>query len=527
MSNMSRTPSLKRNTLRKIFKSILNLNPSKSGVADLFDGSEYRPLPYLPAELWILIIRHATAIYPDPLDTSRAISFIDPPNSEIRHSQYRSSMRQKLNLTLVNKFWNKFAQEFLYEFVWISCSTDAEMLAETLAQQAESKQGRVQHGNYIRRLHIQTSTLDRCNPAHLRTILDFSPHLIVYSDYRSVRRNLLEESCNPGSSPEAIFKALAHPKNSLRRLSWTNYDDVAFHLRMTPMIEATAANLEFLELNFCSSHLHSMFNNTIPTPSSSTITLNLPALRTLKVTLDNATFTVLAAWTLPVLENLSVLSADFSYAGPGFSEFFMVHGSKLNQLELGHSSSMIEEHYLTTPPQGNPQHHHHQIPLAAWCPNLSEFICSADAEWNWENPDWIAPHVLLPTHPNVKFIGIRDIDKRLRDDIAFARENNYANDDNLEDDSPFFSLLEQIHSLLRSAAFPSLKFIRDLSGESDRMRRRDTEIRVLKFWKRVLTKCKERTVWLEDCDGFNVTANDLLRFEKRKYGFLRRDDLGT
>lgn len=465
----------------------------------------------------MLIIRHATAIYPDPLDTSRAISFTD--SFQVRHSHYLASMRQKRNLSLVNKFWHLIAQEFLYEFVWISRAQDAQLLAQALSAQTVRNMG-----SHIRRLHIQTSTMDRCNPTHLRTILDCSPNLIVYSDYRSVRRNILEESCNPGSSPEDLFKALAHPKNSLRRLSWTSYDDVSFHLRMTPMIEATAANLEFLELNFCSSHLHSMFSTAAtasstltPIPTTS-IALNLPALRTLKVTLDNATFSVLSAWTLPVLENLSVLSADFSYAGPGFSEFFIVHGSKLNQLELGHSSSMIEEHMLTAPLHAHGQGQG-QIPLATWCPNLTEFICSADAEWNWENPDWIAPHVLLPSHPNVKFIGIRDICKRLKDDIAFARGNSPSFQENLEDDSPFFSLLQQMHSLLRSAAFPALTFIRDLSPQSDDMRRHRPQIRILKFWKRVLNMCRERdrTVWLEDCTGMNVTQNDLLRFAKRRF----------
>jgi len=414
-------------------------------------------------------------------------------------------MRQKLDVALVSKVWNEYAQEVLYEFVWISRASQAKALALTLLSQACVNAGGVQSGRYLRRLHIETSTLERCAPADLRTILDCSPQLVVYSDYRSVRRNLYEESCDPRSSPEQLFSALAHPKNSLRRLSWTNYDDVSFHIHMSPMLETTAANLEYLELNFCSTHLHSMFSNPPATSTSSTISLTLLALRSLKVTLDNATFSVLSTWSMPSLRNLSVLSADFSYAGTGFSQFFLVHGPKLIQLELGHSSSMIEEHYLTVPPN-----HPNPIPLADWCPNLREFICSADAEWNWQDPDWIAPHILLPTHPLLEFIGIRDIDKRLHDDIALSPRTTAAA---VNDDAPFFPLLEQISSLLHRDAFPALMFIRDMSYGSHQMRCEHPQGRILKFWGNVLGRCRERGVWLEDCNGVNVTKRDLQRAE--------------
>jgi hypothetical protein len=248
--------------------------------------------------------------------------------------------------------------------------------------------------------------------------------------------------------------------------------------------------------------------------------LHLPSLRTLKVTLDNATFSVLAEWSLPALQNLSVVSADFSYAGPGFSQFFIIHGPKLIQLELGHSSSSIEEHYLTAPPITNANGVNGgaggigRIPLATWCPNLLQFICSADAEWNWENPDWIAPHVLLPTHPKLQFIGIRDIDKRIEDDLSFAPFSQLGDDmDDDEGEDPFFSLLEQLSSLLLTSAFPALLYVRDLSENSDRMRRKHAEQkRVLRFWGKVLERCKERGVWLEDWEGVNVTRRDLRRF---------------
>ncbi|KAF8155096.1 hypothetical protein BJ912DRAFT_460225 [Pholiota molesta] len=234
--------------------------------------------------------------------------------------------------------------------------------------------------------------------------------------------------------------------------------------------------------------------------------LRLPALKTLKATLDNATFLVLSTWDMPQLTHLSIVAADFGYAAPGFRRFFEVHGAKLTQLELGHSSGAIEEAWVTEPPP-SPTHAAMQdaqdITLEAWCPALTEFICSADAEWNWQRPDWIAPHVLLPAHAGVQFIGVRDMEKRLLSDLdeALRRRRgdglhpragalddpegweNWGDDDedDYEDededggahreDDPYFALLQQFGSLLRSEAFPALRYVRDMSWESDIMRR--------------------------------------------------------
>ncbi|KAH0589856.1 hypothetical protein H2248_000048 [Termitomyces sp. 'cryptogamus'] len=502
---------------------------------------------HLPPELWGFILRLATS---SCVDTTGTVSFLSLAHSHChlyqRLAHYRAVMHTKTRLSLISKAWFAYTQEILFESVWISRAREARALAQVLSGTGPN----AGCGKYIRRLHIETPTLERCDPADLRNILDCAPRLEVYSDHRSVRRNINDiNSCGSRSrsSPRELLSALAHPNNSIRRLSWTNYDDVSFHLHMSPMLETTAARLEFLELTFCAAHLQSIAKSSslsLPTsiyssfscPDFTPITLTLPSLRSLKVTLDNATFQVLATWHMPSLRNLSVLSADFSYASSGFSDFFAVHGPKLTQLELGHSSSTIEEHYLTYPSHSPPPVPSFSIPLAEWCPNLKEFICSADAEWNWQNPDWIAPHVLLPTHPSLELIGIRDIDKRLRDDRT-----------------EYFGLLEQVGSLLRREAFPSLRYVRDMSWESDGMRRgvrlvreraetsrvrtrrfgfrvreraserekdrgsvsRET-LMVLRFWERVLERCREAGVWLEDYRGFNVTVRDLRRAEAGK-----------
>ena len=381
--------------------------------------------------------------------------------------------------------------------MWIRRAGQAKALARTLLTQ-NIVDGKVPSGLYIRRLHMDTKVLERCAVADIRTILDYAPNLVMYSDFHSVRRHRYDEAPDPRCTPEQMFETLAHPKNQLKRLSWTNYnDDSPFPFHISPVLQRASSSLEYLELSSSNFYFPPTEDLNALLPS---MVVTLPALRSLKVTLDNVTFAVLASWEMPLLANLSVLSTDFSYAGSGFAQFFAAHGAKLHQLELGHSSSLVEEHYL---PTSTPRL---SIPLAQWCPNLAEFICSADADWNWQTPDWIAPHILLPTHPHLRMIGIRDMDRRLQ----FDAEGPLAGD--TYNDAPFFPLVEQMASLLRKDAFPKLQFVRDLSRESHAMRNVGrVEGRVLKFWGRVLERCREREVWLEDWTGVNITQRDLLR----------------
>ncbi|KAJ2922654.1 hypothetical protein H1R20_g14438, partial [Candolleomyces eurysporus] len=489
-----------------------------------------------------------------------------------------------------------------------------------------------------------------------------------------------------GPDHPVLSALLAHPKRvtGIRRLSWTNYDyepsdyeaGVRFYLRVVgPKLSMAREHLEFLEVNLCakdlggggaspavggggfldgflnpqgvnannltdlsatllSTSVTTVTTTSSPSPSSlshqpslhslsNNALLSLPALRSLKVTLDNATFHVLSTWEMPQLQNLSVVSADFSYTGEGFARFFEVHGGKIRQLELGHSSGAIEEFWLTG--VGGPVGQGVVKPkLAEWCPNLIQFICSADAEWNWQNPDWIAPHVLLPSHPTLQFIGVRDLEKHITEslerlsslDAEHLAKGGQLYNVNLEEtgtlrgDDAFFMLVEQFRGgLLSRESFPGLLYVRDMSWESEEMRRRgwvglgDSEKgrkresflphsalqqgrrgssssgalgldpgvgstsrpilgffnflripssscpssslpqdsdarrraqeeserqhqafvrkrelqqgrRVLRLWMTIMEICKERGVWLENCEGVNVTVKMLLRAEK-------------
>ncbi|KAI0051572.1 hypothetical protein FA95DRAFT_1569860 [Auriscalpium vulgare] len=447
----------------------------------------------LPIEIWLLIIREATYLSPDPLDTGDDLSFLQ--TRSLRLTAYQASMQMKHSLSLVSKRWGALVKPYLYEFVWISRSVQAKALAHTLL--IEFVDGRGSSGRFVRRLHIETPMLERCSPADLQTILEYSPQLAVYADHHSIQRSRYDTPIDPRCSPERLLSLLAHPKNELRRLSWTSYDDVPFIQRMYPLQDMRTRHLEYLELSSCSPTFSALFSDSPDLAALAAMDVRLPELKSLKVTLDNNMFAVLASWEMPSLLNLSVVSADFSYTGAGFYRFFDAHGKALRQLELGHSSSLIEKHYLTTP-----QHLARRLPtderfsLARWCPNLRELICSADAEWHWESPDWIAPHVLLPCHPRLEMIAIRDIDARIVDALDMSAAS----------DAAFFPLFEQMASLLRREAFPCLKYVRDMSVESSRMRNERPLPAVIDFWTRVLVECKVNRVWLEDHAGMNITA---------------------
>ena len=408
-------------------------------------------------------------------------------------------MKLKTTIALVSKQWNAFVRIPLYEFVWITHSSQAKALAYVLLLEGfNDLMNGCLSGSYIRRLHIETPILERCSPADLRTILDYSPNLCMYSDYHSIQRSLFAETEDPRCTPEEILKLVAHPK--MRRLSWTSYGDVPFHIRMGPLLTNLSTQLEYLELSSCFSNLRTDVTDPShrrPLKFDNHMNVCLPSLRALKVSLDNNTFAVLSTWMMPQLENLSVLSSDFSYTGPGFASFLDAHGSKIRQLELGHCSTTVEGYYLTAPQHASqPQS---SKSLAERLPNLREFICSADAEWHWQSPDWVAPHILLPTHPTVEFIGIRDIHVRLRSDPDYT------------EGEPFFPLYTQMCDLLSVNLFPSLRCVRDLSEESHIIRTVKPKPRVNRFWVNVLERYKGRSVRIEDYAGVIITTNDLLR----------------
>lgn len=442
------------------------------------------------------MIHHASLLYYDPLDTSNELSFLE--QHPLRLATYRAAMELKTAIALVSKQWNAFVRIPLYEFIWIDRASQARALTRTLL--AEARDGnatRCASGEYIRRLHIETPILERCSPTDLRAILDHAPHLCMYSDYHSIQRSLFSETEDPRCTPEEILKLVAHPK--MRRLSWTSYGDVPFHIRMGPLLTNLSTQLEYLELSSCFSNVRTEVTD----PSHRLVKQEpqmpvcLPSLRALKVSLDNNTFAVLAEWTMPQLENLSVLSSDFSYTGPGFASFLEAHGTKIRQLELGHCSTTVEGYYLTAPQHASQSQS--SMSLAERLPNLREFICSADAEWHWQSPDWVAPHILLPTHPTVEFIGIRDLNIRLRNDPDYAAGE------------PFFPLYTQMCDLLSVDLFPSLRFIRDLSEESHKIRMEKPNPRVTRFWMNVVERYKDRGVWAEDYTGVNITLNTLHR----------------
>lgn len=536
---------------------------------------------------------------------------------QVQLSAHRATLRTKRALSLVSHEWNALARPYLYESIWITHADQARALARTLCSEATRNVTRpwsrspvlactdaashaenhecltpYSSGYYIRHLHIATSPLALCSPFDVRTILSYTgPHLATYTDCRSLSQHrFLQE--DPRCPSAALFALLAQTANiqecgsphcdvvgrkNLRALTWTNYDEQPFHQHMSALLFPSlsspfdACTLEYLELNSSSPAFAALGPSyspdipfasgpspCIPSASSSDFSSpnlpSLPRLRTLKVALDDFTFHLFSLIALPALRALSVVSCEFNYSGRGFAAFFRAHGASLRQLELGHSSSLVESQNLNL---DFGRLREGQGLIASCTPNLVEFICDASAEWHWQTPDWIPPHVLLPSHPRVEFIGIRGLDTRLQclsEPPSSPNEHSVARIDDLNDfiasmdsghfnandESETFVLLEQLASLQR-AAFPSLRFIRDLSPASSQLKSpslssgfsssftsltsdasggissADVHIppppsaRAMRFWHKLLKTCQEQGVWLEDWDGVNITVRGLRR----------------
>ena len=445
--------------------------------------------------------------------------------------------------------------------------------------------------SYIKKLYIETPSMDRCCPYDLISILEKCERLEVFIDLRSVRSrfgfvdvgvggefhrsrigvgkenvpaHLERVIAAPGSIPERhlfpqsrisstsdpILQTLLHPtshqKPTLKHLTFTNYkydpddfeggvwfwEDVCGALNGAKDA-SQASTLESLEVvmsttgvgmdrgygyarrNLGSTLLNRRFEAGLLTsfdldinPSASghnpPLSLTLPFLHSLRIPLTSPTLLVVATWSLPALQSLSLVSIDFTgWRRMGFKKFMEVHGGGLISFEIvGGGESGEEEGWITEREDGvghptSSVHHQQQnLHLPSTSPHLKHFMCSSNAsEWNWETPDWIAPHVLMPEHFGVERIGVWGLEdkvvrvdydgvgttlgigrrRRRRRTISTSRWSRPSTQDDDEEHSleeqPFFMLQEQFGSLLRREAFPSLVCIRDMSWESDLIRK--------------------------------------------------------
>ena len=442
--------------------------------------------------------------------------------------------------------------------------------------------------SYIRKLHIETPSMDRCCPSDLISILEKCERLEVFIDLRSVRsgfgfvdvgvgdglhrsrigvgkgnaptdpervpgfipeRHLFPQSRIPSTSDpilQTLLHSTTHQKPTLKHLTFTNYkydsddfeggvwfwEDVCGALNGV-QDASQASTLESLEVvmstrgvgmdcgygyarrNLGSTPLNRRFEPGLLTsldfdinPSGSDhnppFSLALPFLHSLRIPLTSPTLLVVATWSLPSLQSLSLVSIDFTgWRRMGFKKFMEVHGGGLISFEIvGGGESGEEEGWITERedgighPTSNIHHQQQNLHLPSTSPLLKHFICSSNAsEWNWETPDWIAPHVLMPEHFGVERIGVWGLeDKVVRGDSdgveitlgigrrrrttstwttsRWSRPSTQDDDEeHLLEEQPFFMLQEQFGSLLRREAFPSLVCIRDMSWESDLIRK--------------------------------------------------------
>ena len=179
-------------------------------------------------------------------------------------------------------------REFLYEFIWISRGAQAKALAFTLAFE-DSRGLPVSSGWYLRRLHIETSVLDPCAPIDIRDILDHASNLVVYTDRHSVKQNAFAPD-DPRCTRETIFSLLAQSSKDLRRVAWKNDDEMPLHFQMRALFNRPSA-IEYLEITSGSPD-PTAYDKTPDFPA-----IELPALRSLKVEVDDFTFSIIAVST--------------------------------------------------------------------------------------------------------------------------------------------------------------------------------------------------------------------------------------
>ena len=428
--------------------------------------------------------------------------------------------------------------------------------------------------SYIKKLHIETPSMDRCCPSDLISILKKCERLEVFIDLRSVRsgfgfvdvgvggrsrigvgkenaptdaehvpgsipeRHLFPQSRTPSTS-DPILQSLLHPtthqKPTLKHLTFTNYkynpddfeggvwfwEDVVCRALNGVQDASQASTLESLEVvmstrgvgmdgyarrNLGSTLLNRRFEPGLLSSLDFNInhnpplSLTLPFLHSLRIPLTSPTLLVVATWSLPSLQSLSLVSTDFAgWQRIGFKKIMEVHGGGLVRFEIVGGGESGEEEGWITEREGCPAsslHHQQQnLHLPTTSPHLKHFICSSNAsEWNWETPDWIAPHVLMPEHFGVERIGVWGLEgkvvrgdyngvgatlgigrRRTNSTWSWSRPSTQDESDNDEEhlleEQPFFMLQEQFGSLLRREAFPSLVCIRDMSWESDLIRK--------------------------------------------------------
>lgn len=449
-------------------------------------------MPGLPPELWIEILTMAT----------------EKGGNIVAYS-------------LISKAFNAYSQPALYHTIRITKSAQAKALAHTLLCHVFSS-GREGSGSgrHMRYLTLATASYDRCDPSDILVIFQNATHLIGVCDWSGIRCPLLDQYSDWRATPDNLF-AMLLKSGTLTSLTWTSYP----HLTLPLPISQDASGFSQLRAFHIYLPVDTELDYSLVNP------FHLPLLNKLTLTIldpivtsskgysspSNSLLALLSTWHLPELRILTINTpytlhdTAESRLGEAFWAFFSAHGKQLAVLEFGRSNrgaysvpyskdvQETEDRWIDVqvkdansdpdafiavdPP--SPSTFKFPVSLAALAPNLRTFICSASLagdqtqlewglEWDWTHPDWLAPHPLLPAHPNITMIGIRDLGERVRADWE-------------ADDESFFTLYHQLSSLLlpfssasssestsrerENIPFPSLKYIRDLDPDSDLLRR--------------------------------------------------------
>ncbi|EJD45932.1 hypothetical protein AURDEDRAFT_164993 [Auricularia subglabra TFB-10046 SS5] len=403
-------------------------------------GAEHptRAIDRLSTNLWLAILSYASALPwaldPMLLESSplRQWDSLHFPVAQMVEF-YTVSQRTKLSLALVSHRLKAIALPELYRYIWLHKCAQARRLAETLGAHWD-------RGSWLRRLNVdclagrsgaagamQASALD------VHRILDTCTDLVVLLD----RRGMDVTNHTPRWPP-----MLAPHAPALRRCALSHYGERA---RLGGMLDVVAGMGACLEV----------------TPS-----VDLPKLHTLELTLsaEKACAPLLALmtrWKLPALKTMRLLGT-FATSSE-LRAFVNAHGANVELLELG--SADLPPHIFSSQPAPRPP----WILTPESLPELQTLIVTASRNYR-------IPHPLLPAHPCVTVLGVRELERRVRETHPQC-------------------VLEQLGDCMPKAErFAALREIHSLTyGESPTARKtRDAQVLVLQlFWRRFVQLAHE------------------------------------
>ncbi|KAH8104915.1 hypothetical protein DFH11DRAFT_1328842 [Phellopilus nigrolimitatus] len=300
---------------------------------------------FLPPELWLRILYWATFNPAREVNTLVAIPVFDSVTHHETEEQYANTLRVKLNLALVCKWWRDNTREFLYEDVHLR--HEAESLANLFEQSKRDCPLSLGYGRYVRKIALPLVRNRPSGPVHgwarkeVPRIIKCCPNLLVLSRYHRDKINPFEPQKHDAPSVYGDLDSdIRGVLSAIRRIDWNSGLMLNQHnLVAGPRVTWFAQSLEALSLS------EEVFSRP-PDVLQCTSVVRLPRVHTLRVGLtrisgdprDIYRMTLeLPALRRVVLDNASALMAVVDCC-------LSVWGPQVRVLEIGSDWFMTSSH---------------------------------------------------------------------------------------------------------------------------------------------------------------------------------------